>query len=313
MDNVLFHTFTTRGYLHWADLYIESLRYLYGSDINIRIDSLNLQVYHKELLRHIHSNVDLRNANKSSVDCASELNISKERFERWKSEIEAGKITEENNLYKIYISVNQRYRNMYSVINEAREEGYDYLIHSDVDLYFRKDISYIFKLLKESEFAIYFRNRPSSQHKILGALLAFNLKENNNLDIFMSEWMDQIDKVPFKKRWRNFGQSVLWHTIENTKNDVNIVDLNSVKNAPKYSHVFNKKAHIWLNSNCFSIDPINTPRVISWNDFIQKFPRIEPNEHKSNLARTIFHKCFMLIEYLYIFTRSIQLRIKKYK
>jgi hypothetical protein len=87
--------------------------------------------------------------------------------------------------------------------------------------------------------------------------------------------MSQIDSVPFLKRWKGFGQSVLWTTSEKTKDKVKIANLNSEKEGPKYSKEFDNKADIWLNSNCnmHCNSMMGLPRIISWEDLKQNFPR----------------------------------------
>lgn len=279
---VLFHSFFTDEYSPWAELYLESINLLYGSEISIRLDGVNITDKNAKILNNIHRNIDLHINNIDYCEVANSFNIDCYKFIEWKNEIERGDVNETNYLYKIFISVNQRYRNMYKVINDARSNGFDYVIHSDIDLYFRKKFNGLFKIMERNDFAAFYRNEKNHNLKILGAFLVFNLK--NDIDIFIDKWMEIIDSVPFLKRWKGFGQSALWMATENTKSKTKIVDLSTCKNAPNYSKNFDINADIWLNSNSNYRYPIKgLPRIISWEDLKSRMPQIESFDRKKNV------------------------------
>ena len=307
MKDVLFHTFTTDGYIAWAELYLESLRYVYGGDVNVRMDALNLSDNQIAVLKKINSRLDLRNIRKDYRQAAEEVGVDVNTFQSWKAELESGKLTDDNYLFKIYISVNQRYRNMQYVIEEAKNNKFKYLIHSDIDAYFRKNFDGFLNTLNTYDFAAYFRNKyKNSREKILGAFLAFNLE--GNIDKFVAEWMRQIDAVQFRHRWRGFGQSALWYATENTKNDVKIINLSAHDHAPVYSQMFKKAAHFWLGSNSISSRK-DTPLNKGWKDFKKGFPRIKADNKQKNLKTSFFEIFNLVYDVIYMLARRVKRKL----
>jgi hypothetical protein len=270
------------------------------------MDALNLKDSQANILKKIHSGLDLRNHQKDYRQAAREEGIDPEKFELWKDEVTAGKATEESYLFKVYISVNQRYRNMQSVIQEAKKDGYKYLIHSDVDIYFRKSLDGLLQILNENDFAAYFRNREKCSQKILGAFLAFNLQKNAG--VFVKEWMKQIDAVPYRQRWRGFGQSVLWYASENTKNMTSIADLSNYNQAPVYSQMYDGFADFWLGSNSISSRK-HIPLKKAWKDFKKGFPRISAKEPHQNLKSIMLEPFHMFYDLCFTLARRINRKI----
>lgn len=276
--NVLFHTVVTEGYIAWAELYIEALRSIYGDDVPIRIDAFNISHESEKFLRKSHGNLDLHTTYETWEEISDNTNVNINKLLLWKEEIEHGRINDENFWYKIYITVNQRYRRMLHIVDDTIRKGYDFLLHTDVDLYLRNRLDNFLENIYDSniDFAAYFRDTSKCIYKILGAFLVIRL--NQNINIFMKEWMAQIDNYPYAKRWRGFGQSVIWYAYQNTKDKLNIADIHEINDAPVYSKKFDIKSDIWLNSNSFikSNSIKSLPRAISWEDLKQKRPVIEP-------------------------------------
>jgi hypothetical protein len=184
-------------------------------------------------------------------DIAAEIEASPDELQAWRSQIEAARTTDRNFWYKIYISVSRRYRALDEVINYARKEGYKILVHADSDLYVRSDLSTsaLIDAMRRHDVGFYVNDSLTSLlhiRKVLGAFLCFNLE--GSIDPFVDRWMSEIDRVPFVKRWKGFGQSVLWYT-KNSVEGVRMLDLNSINDRFSYSRRFNNKADMWFGSN----------------------------------------------------------------
>ncbi|MEX2489687.1 MAG: hypothetical protein WD356_09210 [Pseudomonadales bacterium] len=273
--NALFHSFTTGGYAAWGELFLESLRAVYGSNLNVWIDGLNLSEHQITVLENTYKDVRVVNEIENDKTVEEVIGTNAEDIHRWMNEIEMGITTGENFKYKLYMSVNKRYRNLGSVIKDAGDMGYKYFVHTDIDLYFRHEINGVFDILDNHDAAFYFRPAADHTYAVLGAFLAFRL--NANTIRFVDEWMAQIDKVPFKERWRGFGQSVLFFTYEKVGSGVSVADLSSIEQAPKISKKFEPNAHIWMNSNSLTFGNIKlSSRKKSWNDLKRKYPKLEP-------------------------------------
>lgn len=270
-NKILIHTFLTEGFMGWGELFLESLRIHHGEAIRVRVDGCNLTNDNIALLKKIYSNIEVHNKLIDMDAAASECNVSLNTFHEWRESIERGEVTPTNYLYKIFISVNQRYRNMDKVIDYARESGYGLLLHSDADIYFRDSMDNLFEIIENHDFTILFRDRQEHRLKVLGGLLGFNL--NNNIDHFIEIWMSEIDKVPFKERWMGFGQSVLWFALQKC-NELDVADLGTIDKAPKFSKAFEAEKEIWLG-NSKVIKPVKYNALYRcWTDLKNELPRI---------------------------------------
>lgn len=251
MAHSLLHSFATAGYLPWLDLLLESAWVHSGPQLAVRVDALNLDPVDVERLTALYPNLDLRNRRISDAEIAAEIGIAEERLARWKAEIEDTRVSDRNFLYKVFISVNMRYRTMDAVIAEAREAGYGVLVHADADIYLRNDLtqSALVDEMSRHDVGFYVNDDPVSlnhHRKVLGALLAFNLR--GNIDPFVERWMAEIDRVPFLNRWKGFGQSVLFYAM-NGVDDVAVCDLNSIGDRFRARQEFRDEADMWLGSN----------------------------------------------------------------
>ncbi len=308
-DNILFHTFTTEAYMPWAELYLESLRRVYGDGVQVRMDTLNVSDESLQVLNQINSKLDLHNHREDHVHAACELGLDAQTFQHWKTDVETGNVTPDNYLYKIYISVNKRYRNLQQVLHEAQQAGFKYVIHSDVDIYFRHKLDGLLKILEANDFAAYFRSGAKSQEKVLGAFLGFNLSPQT--DVFLSEWMQQIDAVPFHQRWRGFGQSVLWYASEKSQDLVRIADLSNHEKAPVYSQMFAQEADFWLGSNSISFNSQKTPLLLAWKDFKDSLPRMQANDLYSGSDTFFLKATNRILENIYMLARKLKRMLQR--
>jgi len=251
MPHPLLHTFTTAGYLPWLEVLLESAWLHSGDRLDIRVDAMNLADADVARLRERYPNLDLRNQHLSDSEIAPMIGITEDRLAAWKTEIEDARVTDRNFLYKVFISVNQRYRAMDGVIAEAKAAGYDALIHADADLYVRADLtqSALAEEIMRHDLSLYINDSlVALQHhrKVLGAFLCFNLR--GNIDSFVETWMAEIDRVPFLNRWKGYGQSALFYAI-NRAGEVNVFDLNEITGRFRPSRRFEEDADIWFGSN----------------------------------------------------------------
>lgn len=252
---VLIHTFTTPGFIPWLETLLESVKISSGGSIDVRVDSVNLSGEEIAHIENLYDRASVHNINTDFRSLSEDMGLPEETLHRWKREIEDGNTSKTNFPYKIYISVNQRYRKMDKVIEESRQAGYDLLVHCDADVMFRSEMSEsgLVRRMQDYDVAFYVnkgkRNMMQHARKVFGAFLVFNLK--GNLDEFVDTWMGEIDRVPFLDRWKGFGQSVLfytWNRVEETKT----LDLFSVAEDFKMSRNFEQDADVWFGSNNFN-------------------------------------------------------------
>lgn len=310
-DKLLIHTFLTEGYMPYAELFLESLRYLYGDYIQVKLTGLNLSEGSINFLKRIYGNLEIDNKKVDDQEIVNKLKTDPQTIETWRQEIERGVTTESNFWYKLYISVEQRYRSLDKVVEEAKTEGFKYILHSDVDIYFRKPFAgKLLKIMKDYDLGVYSIDKKQHTAKYFGGFICFNLKE---IDSFINQWMKEIDSVPFEKRWKGFGQSALYFAIHNAPK-AKIGDLSSIEESPKRSGRFEKDADFWQASNSarhkitrmvytimdkyllaltrrntLPISPFKAivNRQVCWEDFKKGFPRLSD---KSNIIINLFKK-----------------------
>jgi hypothetical protein len=187
---------------------------------------------------------------------------------------------------------------MDTVISEAKDKGYELLLHSDADMYIRQPLDNLFLIMKNHDISMLLRNRDSHRLKVFGGLLGFNL--NGNLEPFVENWMSEIDKVAFKDRWMGFGQSVIWFALEKTKN-INIADLNKIDGAPRFSKTFEQEHEIWMG-NSKVLKPVKvTSLPLCWEDYKKGVPRIKMekatfSEKSKNKFYSIYRKFRKIIK-----------------
>lgn len=286
IDRLLVHTFATDNYVAWAELFLEALRFHHGQRPHVRLDGWDLSDDRIALLRKIYANLDVRNRSGGDEDVAEKLGVDLATVLGWKDEIEYGETTDRNFRFKLFISVDQRYRSLQSVAAEAKERGYDYLIHSDVDVYLRRPLHRLLEIIDRHDISVFLRETDLHRMKALGAFLGLNLK--GNVDAFLERWMREIDAVPLGERWRGFGQSALWFAIEKS-HDIRLADLTTIPDGPRYSKRFDKKADLWLTSNSKVIGPVKrTARKRCWDDLKRGLPRVEPDFGARNPFRRLW-------------------------
>jgi hypothetical protein len=271
LDKICIHTFLTPGFMGWGELFLEGLRFVHGERIHVRIDSRDLSDDQIELLKRIYGNIEVHNRPFDWKALSTDTGVSIETIHEWRRGIERGEVTEKNYLFKIAISVNERYRSMQQVVQEVRAQGYELLLHSDADIYIRKSLGSLFEIMRDHDFSLFIRPNRPHRLAVVGGFLGFNL--NDRTSEFMQCWMDQIDAVPFTDRWIGFGQSALWFAIEASR-DMNIADLYTVSGAPGLSKKYEPDKELWLGN---SKDDGPT-KVISirkfWDDLLSRYPRI---------------------------------------
>lgn len=247
IKKIMIHGYVTDGYVDYARIFLESLHELYGNCIYVRLDSCNLSNAEIYELKNIHFNLNIYNTQLDIDELAKKINKTRDTILKWKKEVEMSRTTVKNYLYKLYISVDKRYKLIQHIINEARRHNFDYLLHMDIDNYFRGP--FLEKLLaaaKNCDIAIYSNDINSHTKKYWGGLIYFNL--HGSIDPFVSQWMYELHRYDLTSRWKGFGQSAINFAIEKS-NGIEIADLSKLEDGPKRSNSFDKNADIWRSSN----------------------------------------------------------------
>lgn len=272
LDKVCIHTFLTPGFMGWGELFLEALRRVHGERIHVRVDSRDLSDEQIALLHDIYGNIEVHNQPMDWEGLVKNANVPLETLHQWRVEIERGIPTAENHLWRIAISVNERYCSLPQVTEELRAQGYEMVLHSDADIYIRRPLDQMFEIISNHDVCVYIR--PNNPHRlaVVGGFLGFRLTDQTQT--FLARWMKHIDAVKFIDRWKGFGQSTLWYAIQES-DDISIADLRVEPGAPRLSKLFEPEVELWLG-NAKVEGPIKVVSIRRcWEDLQSRYPRIK--------------------------------------
>lgn len=274
-SKTLVHTFANETYLPWTEMFLEAVRIQHGYDFDVWMDVYNVSEDKKRFLERIYP-LTICDQGNGYAELAEQQGVSLETVYEWRDQVAGGITTETNFPFKLFMSVDKRYRNLYEVVRKARAQGYKYVIHSDIDIYIRRPLTDMLELMKEYDVGFYFRHHEEKhQRKTLGAFLVFHLTDG--AEQYVKCWMDEIDAVSKKERWIGFGQSTQYFAYKKSST-TRFADFSKLDEAPRYSKSYNKDAHLWLNSN--SVMPgrgdmgFGLAQQRSWDDLKDRLPRV---------------------------------------
>jgi len=246
-EGLIVHTFLSNGLMPFAEVFVRSFQMQHGSEVPILITSVGLNKDQIKQLNSWHSNLEVRNEPLDLNECAKRLETDLETVTRWKSEIEEGVVTNENYHWKILMSVEERYRKLGEIASEFRSKGYKKFLHSDVDMYFRKPLNVMWKILDSSDVAIVFRPEMPERAKVLGAFIGFRLSDK--LNDFFTIWNKHIDAFSTPDKPIGYGQTSLYYSYLETRDWLTWCDLASTSGAPFLTKKQENHAEIWIGNN----------------------------------------------------------------
>lgn len=212
------YVYFTDGLQTWAECYLESFRHYNGSDIKIVAEARDVSDGNAARLHELYPNLELRNRALDLDALARLAGEPMDRLLRWKHEVEHEVTTDENFRWKLLISVEERYRSLYPIMEEFVGRGFTHMLHTDIDVYFRSALGRMDELIAENDAALYFR-----KHGIWGGMLGVSATPGGMA--FLKEWRDRIDELPFCDKPRGYGQKSLAMAYEARKDRLRCADL----------------------------------------------------------------------------------------
>jgi hypothetical protein len=211
---MIIHSYLTDGFFPWAKLYLKSFKLYHGENIPIILCTRDLSNQQMEELYSLYSNVNIKNENIDIEAVSKSWGLPIKKVLKYKNQIEKVHITPESRIWKQFTSADQRIRSIYNSMLESRHE--DYMIHSDIDMYFRGDLRDLFKLVRNNDISIRFRLKSSEHRKVMGGLIGF--KVNDKVLKFMERWIYYLDVVPIPKRKAGYGQTSFYLAYKDLRN-----------------------------------------------------------------------------------------------
>lgn len=248
MGNVIVHSFLSDGLCGFGNVFLRSFKEHHGNSTPIILTSVGLDATQEKTLSAAYSNLEVRNKPLNLEAYAAALEVDVQTISRWKREVESEVTSDENFHWKIMMSVEERYRSLPALADECRRAGYDYLLHSDIDVYFRQPLDRLWQIAENFDICGYKRPWMTENGLILGAFLMFKL--NGPSDTFFSRWQHHLNVLSPKEKPRGYGQISLTRAYQDTKQICRWGDLMTEEGAPTISKTREARAGIWLgNSN----------------------------------------------------------------
>ena len=206
---MIIHSYLTKGMMPWAETYLRSLNY-YHPNIKTILSTRNLNEEDIRQLKQFHENLEIRNKKFDFELLSLKTGISLDNLKRFEKEILDKKITEENKILKQAISVEDRYRLSIMEIIEENINKNETLLHTDIDIFFKKPIHELIEFINMNDISIGFRlyNEKESR-KVVGGVIGFKI--NPNLLIFMYRWFHHIDRISLIDKPIGYGQTSFYY------------------------------------------------------------------------------------------------------
>ena len=203
----------------------------HGSEHMIYLCTRDLNEEQIIKLKSLYSNIIISNKEINFDLISKRANMSKEKILELKKHIETDAVTKNTFLWKQAISVEDRYR---TSIVEAMDNypNEDYLIHFDMDMYFRKPLHDLFETIRNNDISIKFRLKSKISRKVMGGLIGFRIcKETRE---FMNRWIYYIDKIPLYEKPLGYGQSSFYYAYKDLEKEYKWGQVRSQYISPRF-------------------------------------------------------------------------------
>jgi len=239
------NVYFTDGYIEWGKLFIKSYTYHHGEDDLMIVFTRNLNNNQIREVANLRGNIEIRNKNLNFDKLSKNAGINKNILIRYKSETESEKVSTSNKVWKLMIAGDDRIKQIYELINE-RDEG-DNILHFDADTYIQKNVSELWKELKQNDFSTIFR--INKQIKRRGKIFrenratlicAMGFTVNDRCKEFVKRWIYYIDKIKPSQRKKGYGQTSCYYAYK---------DMNKKYKDFKWGQFRDKRGKLWMNAN----------------------------------------------------------------
>ena len=201
---MIIHSYLTDGFYGWAEIFVKSFTYHHGPAHKIILSTRDLNDSQISNLQKLYKNLVIKNKLLDLKKIAERARLPTKEILRLKRHIENNAVTKKTFIWKQAISVEDRYRNsIIEAMNENKDE--DFLIHFDIDMYFRDRLSHLFDIVRDNDISIKFRLGSKINRKVMGGLIGFRIC--NETKEFMDRWIYYIDDLPLYKKPLGYGQT----------------------------------------------------------------------------------------------------------
>lgn len=260
---MIIHSYLTDGLYGWADIFIKSFLFHHGHNYKFFLSTRNLSEKQIDNLLSLSPSLKISNKPLNLKKISKRAKMPIRMILKLKEDIEKEAVTKNSIIWKQAISVEDRYRtSIIEAMNFYKEE--DFLIHFDIDLYFRRNLHELFKIVRSNDISIKFRLKSKLNRKVMGGLIGFRLCKKTRK--FMNRWVYHIDKVPLYKKPLGYGQTSFYYAYLDLKNIIKWGHVPSRFLSPR----FQENDIVWSGN---SKRGKTRNLEICWNDFMEEISK----------------------------------------
>lgn len=213
---MIIHSYLTSGFYPWAEMFLKSYNYHNGEDIKIILTTKNLKNHEIERLYSLYGNLKILNHDLDIRKLAVKAKLNRQNLLALKKQVEEDHVTEKNKVWKLLIAADDRVKSTYRVMKNNKNE--DYMLHTDIDLYFRNNIKSLKNFIKKHDISIRLRLHSKLNRKTMIGIQGYKVNEKSLS--FMKKWIEYIDNVPPHLRPLGYGQTSCYYAYMDFKDKV---------------------------------------------------------------------------------------------
>jgi len=228
---MIIHSYLTDGFFGWAKIFVRSFVHYHGDEHKIVLSTRDLTNTQIHQLKQIYPKVVVYNKFLNYEQIAKRARVSVERIKELKNHIENKAVTNNTFLWKQAISVEDRYK--LSILETMRKNPKEqYLVHFDIDMYFRDRLDPLFEIVMKNDISIKFRKKSRINRKVMGGLIGFKISPKTKH--FMRRWVFHINRIPLYNKPLGYGQTSFYYAYLEMENKLKWGDVPSKYISPRF-------------------------------------------------------------------------------
>lgn len=205
---MIIHVTFTDGYFGYAKLFLESFKYFNDSGLKVVLTTTDLSTNQMGELEDIYKNLIIHNRTFDYKPICEALNLSKEEIKKLKVQVEHNHARRTKILrtkWKMHVAAENRVKiDIPFIMEKYKSEGL--IAHFDVDMYIRKPLDNLFRLMEKHDFTVMYRPRFNIEWRKIW-ICAMGIKTNVHASNFIQAWGKELDKIPLKDKPFAYGQT----------------------------------------------------------------------------------------------------------
>lgn len=215
---MIIHAYLTDGFFPWAKLYLESFKFYNDNNYKVVLTTVGLDDSQVDELKNIYSNLIVENKNIDLDEVSKQLGITKDKLLKFKNQVETYHVNNKNKSWKMMFAAKDRLESIIDISKRYKNEKY--ILHTDIDLYFRSDISELIENVRKNDVSIRLRLNSKLNRKTMIGIQGYNIS-NNDVINFLNRWHHHLTKISPNKWPLGYGQTSCYYAYLDYKDKLN--------------------------------------------------------------------------------------------